>query len=334
MATPDSSQKILITGGAGFLGSHLCSRLLLDGHQVICLDNFHTGRRDNIVSMMEHDRFSLIEHNVCSPISLEMDCIYNMACPASPIKYQTDPLMTTKTAVLGSLNLLELADRCGARILQASTSEVYGDPTVHPQPETYWGNVNPIGMRSCYDEGKRCAETLFSDFHRHNGTEIKIARIFNTYGPKMAPDDGRVVSTFIMQALQDEDITIFGDGTQTRSFCFVDDLIDGLVRLMESPSDITGPINIGNPQDITMLELAERILSLTGSNSNLAHSPLPPQDPSRRKPDISLAVKHLDWRPSVSLDLGLQRTIAYFSELLYLTKYFDGATAAKQASHD
>jgi UDP-glucuronate decarboxylase len=308
--------RTLVTGGAGFLGSHLCERLLAEGHEVICLDNYYTGAKRNIMHLLDDPRFEVIRHDVTFPLYVEVDEIHNLACPASPPRYQYDPIQTTKTSVHGAINMLGLAKRVGARILQASTSEVYGDPTVHPQPETYWGNVNPIGFRSCYDEGKRCAETLFFDYHRQVGLEIKVARIFNTYGPRMDPADGRVVSNFIVQALQNQTITIYGDGQQTRSFCYVDDLIDGLVRLMASPAEITGPINLGNPDEFTMLELAELVLELTGSRSAVDHQPLPPDDPTRRQPDIGRAREHLGWQPRVKLREGLEKTIAYFDALL------------------
>jgi UDP-glucuronate decarboxylase len=308
--------RTLVTGGAGFLGSHLCERLLADGHEVVCADNYYTGSKRNIDHLLDDSRFEAIRHDVTFPLYLEVDRIHNLACPASPPRYQYDPIQTTKTSVHGAINMLGLAKRVGARILQASTSEVYGDPSVHPQTEDYWGNVNPIGIRSCYDEGKRCAETLFFDYHRQVGLEIKVARIFNTYGPRMDPDDGRVVSNFIVQALKGETITIYGDGMQTRSFCYVDDLVEGLVRLMDSPAEVTGPVNLGNPDEFTMLELAELVLELTGSRSTLDHQPLPADDPTRRRPDIGLAKEHLGWQPRVKLRDGLQKTIAYFDELL------------------
>ncbi|MCO6420199.1 UDP-glucuronic acid decarboxylase family protein [Sinorhizobium meliloti] len=309
-------KRILVTGGAGFLGSHLCELLLGAGHEVICLDNFSTGLRRNIAPLKRFDTFRVIAHDVVEPIDLEVDEIYNLACPASPPHYQADPIQTTKTCVIGSLNLLDLAARRGARIFQASTSEIYGDPHVHPQVESYWGNVNPFGPRSCYDEGKRCAETLFFDFHNSHGVEIKIVRIFNTYGPRMRPDDGRVVSNFIVQALEGEDITIYGDGSQTRSFCFVDDLIDGFVRLMASPPSLTGPVNLGNPAEFTIGELAEEVIRLTGSRSKIVRRPLPVDDPRQRRPDISLATEELGWRPKVNLAEGLAHTIRYFDDLL------------------
>ena len=308
--------RILITGGAGFLGSHLCERLLGDGHEVLCVDNFFTGRKSNIRHLMNNPDFELLRHDVTEPLSVEVDQIYNLACPASPVHYQHDPIHTMKTSVLGAMNMLGLAKRLGAQIFQASTSEVYGDPEVHPQPESYWGKVNPIGIRSCYDEGKRCAETLFFDYHRQNDISIKVARIFNTYGPRMNPDDGRVVSNFIVQALQGEDITVYGEGQQTRSFCYVDDLIDGFVCLMNSDSDVTGPVNLGNPGEFTVRELAEHVIDLTGSPSKLVFKPLPEDDPRQRKPDISKAKSLLNWQPEIKLDEGLKRTIAYFEKLL------------------
>ena len=309
-------KTILVTGGAGFLGSHLCDRLLRDGHDVVCVDNFFTGAKKNIEHLLGHKRFELMRHDVTFPLYIEVDQIYNLACPASPIHYQHDPVQTTKTSVHGAINILGLAKRLKARIFQASTSEVYGDPAVHPQPESYWGNVNPIGPRSCYDEGKRCAETLFFDYHRQHGLEIKVARIFNTYGPRMHPNDGRVVSNFVVQALKGEPITIYGDGRQTRSFCYVDDLIDGFVRLMNSPKDVTGPINLGNPGEFTMLELAELVIALTGSKSKLVHLALPQDDPKQRRPDITLASRELDWKPKIALRIGLIETINYFDMLL------------------
>ena len=303
--------RILVTGGAGFLGSHLCDRLLKDGHEVICLDNFFTGRKSNIAHLHGRPDFELVRHDVIDPFKFEVDQIYNLACPASPPHYQYNAIKTVKTSVMGAINCLGLAKRTKARVFQASTSEVYGDPAVHPQPESYWGNVNPIGIRSCYDEGKRVAETLFMDYHRQNQVDIRIVRIFNTYGPRMHPNDGRVVSNFIVQALKGEDITIYGDGTQTRSFCYVDDLIEGFVRLMNQ-NDVKGPINIGNPGEFTMLQLAELALKLTGSKSKIVHRPLPGDDPKQRRPDITLAKKHLGWEPAVPLEEGLKRTIAYF----------------------
>jgi UDP-glucuronate decarboxylase len=312
MRTYSSRKRVLVTGGAGFLGSHLCERLLAEGHHVLCVDNFFTGTRDNIQSLMGHPHFELMRHDVTFPLYVEVDQIYNLACPASPIHYQFDPVQTTKTSVHGAINMLGLAKRVRARILQASTSEVYGDPQVHPQTESYWGHVNPIGLRSCYDEGKRCAETLFFDYRRQHNLPIKVARIFNTYGPRMHPNDGRVVSNFIVQALSGEPITIYGEGTQTRSFCYVDDLIDGLVRLMNTPDDFTGPVNIGNPGEFTIRELAEKVLKLTGSKSRLVNKPLPSDDPLQRRPDITLARDKLGWSPRVVLDEGLGKTIDYF----------------------
>jgi len=309
-------KRILVTGGAGFLGSHLCERLLNDGNDVLCLDNFFTGTRENIIHLMDNHRFELIRHDVVEPILLEVDEIYNLACPASPIHYQYNPIKTTKTSVMGAINMLGLAKRTRAKILQASTSEVYGDPKVHPQPEEYWGNVNPIGPRSCYDEGKRCAETLFFDYHREHGLPIKVARIFNTYGPRMHPADGRVVSNFIIQALKGEDITLYGDGSQTRSFCYVDEMVDGFIRLMASPDDFTGPVNLGNPDEFTIRELAEKVVEMTGSKSKLVCKPLPADDPRQRQPDIALAKSVLNWTPGTSLHDGLSKTIKYFERLL------------------
>ena len=302
--------RILVTGGAGFVGSHLCERLLADGASVLCVDNFFTGTRDNVEHLLPHPHFELMRHDVTFPLHVEVDAIYNLACPASPVHYQYDPVKTTKVSVLGALNMLGLAKRTRARILQASTSEVYGDPNVHPQPEAYWGNVNPIGPRSCYDEGKRCAETLFFDYHRQHAVDIKVARIFNTYGPRMHPNDGRVVSNFIVQALTGRDITLYGDGSQTRSFCYVDDLVDGLLRLMAA--NTIGPINLGTPVEFSMMELARLVLELTGSRSRLVHMPLPQDDPRQRRPDISQARALLNWQPATRLQDGLQRTIAYF----------------------
>jgi UDP-glucuronate decarboxylase len=307
---------VLVTGGAGFLGSHLCDRLLADGHDVMCVDNFFTGRKHNVEHLIGHPRFELMRHDVTLPLYVEVDEVYNLACPASPVHYVHDPIQTTKTSVLGALNMLGLAKRLKARIFQASTSEVYGDPSVHPQPEDYRGNVNPIGPRACYDEGKRCAETLFFDYHRQHKVEIKVARIFNTYGPRMAPNDGRVVSNFIVHALKGLPITIYGDGSQTRSFCYVDDLIEGFVRLMESPADLTGPVNLGNPGEFTIKELAALVLELTGSKSKLAYLPLPQDDPRQRKPDVALASERLGWQPKVALREGLLSTILYFERLL------------------
>jgi UDP-glucuronate decarboxylase len=305
-----------VTGGAGFLGSHLVDRLLADGHEVICVDNFFTGDKRNVKKHLGSARFELLRHDVTFPLYVEVDQIYNLACPASPVHYQRDPVQTTKTSVHGAINMLGLAKRLGCRIFQASTSEVYGDPEVHPQREDYWGRVNPIGPRSCYDEGKRCAETLFFDYHRQHGLDIKVARIFNTYGPRMHPQDGRVVSNFIVQALRGEPITIYGDGDQTRSFCYVDDLIEGFVRFMESPTDFTGPVNLGNPGEFTILELAEKIVAITGSRSRIEHRPLPADDPRQRRPDISLANERLGWRPTIGLDAGLKSTVTYFKKLL------------------
>ncbi|KAB2876784.1 MAG: SDR family oxidoreductase [Ideonella sp.] len=309
-------RRVLVTGGAGFLGSHLCDRLVADGHDVLCVDNFFTGARDNIAHLIGNPRFELLRHDITFPLYVEVDEIYNLACPASPIHYQFDPVQTTKTSVIGAINMLGLAKRTKARILQASTSEVYGDPSVHPQPEGYWGNVNPIGPRSCYDEGKRCAETLFFDYHRQNDVEIRVVRIFNTYGPRMHPNDGRVVSNFIMQALSGDDITIYGDGTQTRSFCYVDDLIDGLVRMMHNESGLVGPVNIGNPNEFTMLELARAVIEGTGSSSKLTYRELPTDDPRQRQPDIHFAIQRLGWEPKVQLKVGLKHTIAYFKTVL------------------
>jgi len=308
--------RVLVTGGAGFLGSHLCERLLGDGFDVLCVDNFFTGRKENIIDLLHNPHFEMMRHDVTFPLYVEVDRIYNLACPASPVHYQFDPVQTTKTSVHGAINMLGLAKRVKARILQASTSEVYGDPEVHPQPEEYWGRVNPIGIRSCYDEGKRCAETLFFDYYRQHQLEIKVMRIFNTYGPRMHPNDGRVVSNFIVQALQGQDITIYGDGQQTRSFCYVDDLIDGMVRLMESDPDFTGPVNVGNPTEFTMLELAERVLKIVGGSSKLVFKPLPQDDPKQRQPNIELAKEKLGWKPKVSLEDGLKETVAYFRSLL------------------
>ena len=309
------SKRILVTGGAGFLGSHLCERLVAAGHDVLCVDNYFTGRRENVAHLIGHPRFEIMRHDVTFPLYVEVDEIYNLACPASPIHYQHDPVQTTKTSVHGAINMLGLAKRLRAKILQASTSEVYGDPQVHPQREGYWGHVNPIGFRSCYDEGKRCAETLFFDYHRQHRLRIKVARIFNTYGPRMHPQDGRVVSNFIMQALAGEPITIYGDGSQTRSFCFVDDLIEGLIRLMETPDEVTGPMNIGNPVEMTIKELAEAVIELTGSSSKLVHKALPQDDPIQRQPDIGFARSALGWEPQVTLRDGLSKTISYFRAL-------------------
>jgi len=311
-----SRKTVLVTGGAGFLGSHLCDRLVADGHDVICLDNFFTGAKQNIEHLLAHPRFELMRHDITFSLYVEVDEIYNLACPASPIHYQHDPVQTTKTSVHGAINMLGLAKRLKCRVFQASTSEVYGDPSVHPQTEDYWGNVNPVGPRSCYDEGKRCAETLFFDYHRQHRLEIKVARIFNTYGPRMHPNDGRVVSNFIVQALRGAPITIYGDGNQTRSFCYVDDLVDGFVRLMESPAEVTGPVNLGNPGEFSIRELAELAIEMTGSKSKLTFLPLPQDDPKQRRPDISRAESLLDWRPKVPLREGLRHTITYFDRLL------------------
>jgi UDP-glucuronate decarboxylase len=308
--------RILVTGGAGFLGSHLCDKLIEQGHDVLCVDNLYTGSKNNIAHLLQHPRFEFMRHDINFPLYVEVDEIYNLACPASPIHYQHDPVQTTKTCVVGSINMLGLAKRTGAKILQASTSEVYGDPEVHPQPESYWGNVNPIGIRSCYDEGKRCAETLFFDYHRQHNLKIKVMRIFNTYGPRMNINDGRVVSNFIVQALQNQDITIYGDGSQTRSFCYVDDLIDGMIRLMNSPDSVIGPINIGNPNEFTMLELATLVINTVGSKSNLVYHPLPKDDPTQRKPIIMKAYTVLDWEPKIQLESGIRLTADYFSSVL------------------
>ncbi len=310
------NKRILVSGGAGFLGSHLCDRLLDDGHEVLCVDNLFTGAKQNIAHLLGNPFFEFIRHDVTFPLYLEVDEIYNLACPASPVHYQHDPVQTIKTSVSGAINMLGLAKRLRCNILQASTSEVYGDPSVHPQTEDYWGNVNPIGPRSCYDEGKRCAETLFFDYHRQHGVKIKVARVFNTYGPRMHQNDGRVVSNFIVQALQGKPITIYGEGQQTRSFCFVSDLIDGLVALMDTGADITGPINIGNPGEFTMMALAQKVLEITGSASEIVYQPLPQDDPTQRQPDITRAEKDLSWCPTVPLDEGLRRTVQYFEELL------------------
>jgi len=309
-------KRILVTGGAGFLGSHLCERLLRDGHDVLCVDNYFTGRKDNILSLQSHPHFEVMRHDITFPLYVEVDEIFNLACPASPVHYQFDPVQTTKTSVIGAINMLGLAKRVGAKILQASTSEVYGDPTIHPQTEDYRGNVNTLGPRACYDEGKRCAETLFFDYYRQHKTAIKVVRIFNTYGPRMHPNDGRVVSNFIVQALQGKDITLYGDGSQTRAFCYVDDLIEGFVRMMATGPEVTGPINIGNPHEIPVRELAERVIGLTGSRSRVVHRPLPVDDPLQRCPDITLASSVLGWKPTVDLDTGLKQTAAFFRDML------------------
>ena len=311
-----TKKRILVTGGAGFLGSHLCERLLSLGHDVVAVDNYFTGRKANIVHLMDNPFFEIIRHDITWSLYVEVDEIYNLACPASPIHYQWDPVQTTKTSVLGSINMLGLAKRLKIKILQASTSEIYGDPEIHPQPESYWGNVNTVGPRSCYDEGKRCAETLFFDYHRQHNLPVKVIRIFNTYGPRMHPNDGRVVSNFIMQALQNQDITIYGEGNQTRSFCYADDLIEGMIRMMATPENFPGPVNLGNPTEWTIRQLAETIIDLTGSKSKLIHEPLPEDDPVRRRPDISLAKEKLDWEPKIVPEEGLKKTIAYFEGLL------------------
>ncbi|MDH5544295.1 MAG: SDR family oxidoreductase [Gammaproteobacteria bacterium] len=310
------TKRVLVTGGAGFLGSHLCEQILSQGNEVICLDNFFTGSKRNIAHLLNHPYFELLRHDVTFPLYVEIDEIYNLACPASPVHYQFDPVQTTKTSVHGAINMLGLAKRTKAKILQASTSEVYGDPEIHPQTEDYWGHVNPIGIRSCYDEGKRCAETLFFDYFRQHKLRIKVIRIFNTYGPRMQPNDGRVVSNFILQALRNQDITVYGEGTQTRSFCYVDELIDGMVKMMNSRDDFTGPVNLGNPNEFTMLELAQAVIDLTGSRSKITHKPLPQDDPTQRQPDITLAKKELDWEPKIRLEEGLKKTINYFDELI------------------
>lgn len=310
------NKRILVTGGAGFLGSHLCERLLDAGHEVLCVDNYYTGRRSTIAHLLDNPRFEIMRHDICFPLYVEVDEIYNLACPASPIHYQFDPVQTTKTSVHGSINMLGLAKRTKAKIFLASTSEVYGDPSVHPQPESYWGNVNPIGPRACYDEGKRCAETLFFDYHRQHGLKIKVARIFNTYGPRMHPNDGRVVSNFIVQALKNEDITIYGDGSQTRSFCYVDDMVSAFIALMNSGDEMTGPVNLGNPDEFSILELARKVIEMTGSRSSIVFLPLPADDPQQRRPDISLAKSALHWEPTIRLEAGLVRTIEYFRSIL------------------
>jgi UDP-glucuronate decarboxylase len=310
-------RRILVTGGAGFIGSHLCKRLLDDGNEVLCLDNFFTGRRANILSLLDNKNFELMRHDITAPLQVEVDQIYNLACPASPVHYQFDPIQTTRTSVLGALNMLGLAQRTKARVLQASTSEVYGDPDVHPQPESYWGKVNPIGIRSCYDEGKRCAETLFFDYYRQSQVDIRVVRIFNTYGPNMNPDDGRVVSNFIVQALKDDDITIYGDGSQTRSFQYVDDLVEGMVRMMNNEHGFVGPVNLGNPGEFTIKQLAEKVLEMIpSSKSKIIYKDLPQDDPRQRQPDIRLAAKELEWKPTISLEKGLKPTIAYFKSLV------------------
>jgi UDP-glucuronate decarboxylase len=310
------TKRILITGGGGFLGSHLCDRMVEQGHDVLCLDNFFSGTKRNIIHLINRPNFEVIRHDLVHPIFLEVDEIYNLACPASPIHYQHNPVKTVKTNVMGAINMLGLAKRVGAKVLQASTSEIYGDPTVHPQKEDYWGNVNPIGLRSCYDEGKRCAETLFFDYHRQNGINIRVVRIFNTYGPRMHPNDGRVISNFIVQALKNQEITVYGDGLQTRSFCYIDDLIDGIILMMNRPDDFIGPVNLGNPTEFSILELAEMVIELTGNRSEIVFKPLPKDDPVRRRPDITLAKERLDWEPKVPLAEGLKKTIAYFRDIL------------------
>jgi UDP-glucuronate decarboxylase len=329
MQNYNGRKRVLVTGGAGFLGSHLCERLLSDGHEVLCVDNLFTGTKENIADLLPNPHFEFLRHDVTFPLYVEVDEIYNLACPASPVHYQYDPVQTTKTSVHGAINMLGLAKRVKAKILQASTSEVYGDPQVHPQVESYWGHVNPIGLRSCYDEGKRCAETLFFDYYRQHRLRIKVARIFNTYGPRMHPNDGRVVSNFIVQALRAEPITIYGEGQQTRSFCYVDDLIDGLVKLMNTPDEVTGPINLGNPREFSIRELADRVISLTKSASKLVYKPLPSDDPVQRQPDISLARTLLHWSPSIPLEAGLQKTIGYFRELIAATNAEETAQAAQ-----
>ena len=310
------NKRILITGGAGFLGSHLCERLISEGSEIICVDNCFTGTRKNMANLLNNPNFEFIRHDITFPLYIEADEIYNLACPASPIHYQFDPVQTTKTSVHGAINMLGLAKRVKAKILQASTSEVYGDPEIHPQPESYWGKVNPIGLRSCYDEGKRCAETLFFDYHRQHGLKIKVVRIFNTYGPRMHPNDGRVVSNFIVQALSNKDITVFGDGSQTRSFCYVDDLITGLIKMMNSPDEFVGPVNLGNPDEFSVLELAKKITEITGSKSKIVFRPLPQDDPLQRQPDISMSKEKLDWQPVIKLDEGLKKTVEYFDKIL------------------
>jgi UDP-glucuronate decarboxylase len=329
-----TTKKVLITGGAGFLGSHLCERLLDAGHEVICVDNCYTGNKENIYHLFDNPRFEFLRHDVTFPLYVEVDEIYNLACPASPIHYQFDPVQTTKTSVHGAINMLGLAKRVKATILQASTSEVYGDPEIHPQPENYWGHVNPIGRRSCYDEGKRCAETLFFDYYRQHHLPIKVARIFNTYGPRMHPYDGRVVSNFILQALQNEPITIYGDGSQSRSFCYVDDLVDGMIRLMGTDKDFTGPVNLGNPGEFTILELAKQVIAMTNSSSEIVFNPLPSDDPKQRKPDITLAKDRLGWKPIVALRNGLAETIGYFEELLSGKRKEDGHRRSTRLSEE
>lgn len=316
MKNYDSTKRIMVTGGAGFLGSHLCERLLKEGHEVLCVDNFYTGRRINIIHLASNPMFEVLRHDICFPLCVEVDEIYNLACPASPIHYQFDPVQTTKTSIHGAINMLGLAKRLKAKILQASTSEIYGNPIVHPQVESYWGNVNPIGIRSCYDEGKRCAETLFFDYHRQHRLKIKVARIFNTYGPQMYPNDGRVISNFIVQALHADDLTVYGDGSQTRSFCYVDDLIGGLIKFMNSPNEFVGPVNLGSPEECSIVELAKKIIKLTGSKSRIVYRSLPQDDPVQRQPDISLAKKKLNWQPCTDLDEGLENCIDYFKGLL------------------
>ena len=313
---PQTRKRVLVTGGAGFLGSHLCERLLNDGHDVLCVDNYFTGSKDNVLHLLDNPHFETLRHDVTFPLYVEVDEIFNLACPASPIHYQHDPVQTTKTSVHGAINMLGLAKRVGAKIFQASTSEVYGDPQVHPQPESYWGHVNPTGFRSCYDEGKRCAETLFFDYRRQHKLKIKVARIFNTYGPRMHPNDGRVVSNFIVQALQNKPITIYGDGLQSRSFCYVDDLIEAFIRLMATDDDFTGPVNTGNPGEFTIEELAQKVIKLTGSKSELVYKPLPSDDPTQRQPDITLAKEKMGWQPTINLQEGLERTIPYFQSIL------------------
>jgi UDP-glucuronate decarboxylase len=327
-----TSKRILVTGGAGFIGSHLCEKLLNHGDEVICVDNFYTGRRANIAHLISNPLFEVLRHDICFPLYIEVDEIYNLACPASPVHYQFDPVQTTKTSVHGAINMLGLAKRVKAKILQASTSEIYGDPAIHPQKEHYWGNVNPIGPRSCYDEGKRCAETLFFDYYRQTGLKIKVARIFNTYGPQMHPNDGRVVSNFIVQALQNQEITIYGEGSQTRSFCYVDDLVGALIKLMESPDHFTGPVNLGDPTEFTILQLANKVILLTGSRSRLVFKELPQDDPCRRKPDINLAMRELDWYPTVQLDDGLRQTIEYFR--LLVTRVPAAESGGKLCRHE